>query len=316
MEMNHTSGNERRGLVPDLKQRGHAVNMPQTNGQIRFQNILFATDFSSTTQLALPYAIEMARSTNATIHVVHVVSPDIYPLVPPEEWARMGQAEEEFRNLKRQELEKVLMGIPHEFYFPAGEVWENLSRIIDEKNIDLLVLGTHGRTGIRKTVFGSVAERIFLQATCPVLTVGPRVSFRADHSTTVKLNCVLYATDFSPESLGAARFAIYLAREYHAQLVLLNAIQKSDAGQLNSAYETLRDVVPLGAGLAAVPKCTVERGAPADSILSVSMRDNADLIVLGIRSVEGNVTPATHFSRSVAYKVITQAECPVLTIRD
>jgi nucleotide-binding universal stress UspA family protein len=313
--MSPMSGNERRGQVPDLGQRRHAVNMLKTSGQVHFENILFATDFSSTTQLALPYAIEMARKSGAKIHVVHVIPPDTYPLVPPEEWARMGQCEEEFRKIKHQELEGELAGLPHEFLFPAGDVWESLSRIIDEKHIDLLVLGTHGRTGIRKTVFGSAAERIFLQAPCPVLTVGPRVSSRAAHPAAAELNCVLYATDFSPESLGAARYAIHLAKEYHAGLVLLNSIQKAEAGQVSSAYETLRDVVPLGAGLASAPKCTVERGAPADSILGASMRDNADLIVLGIRSAAGSVTAATHFAHSVAYKVVTQAECPVLTVR-
>jgi nucleotide-binding universal stress UspA family protein len=291
------------------------VNQLRTSGQIRFENILFATDFSSTTQLALPYTFEIARKSNAKIHVAHVISPDIYPLVPPEEWARMGQGEEQFRNIKRRELEEKLLKIPHDFLFPAGDVWENLSRIIKEKQIDLLVLGTHGRTGIRKVVFGSVAERIFLQAICPVLTVGPRASFRAAHPAVVKLNCILYATDFSPESLGAARYAIYLAKEYGAELVLLNSIQKGDAAQVSSAYETLRDVVPLGADLASTPKCTVERGKPADSVLGASMRDNADLIVLGIRSTVGNITAATHFARSVAYKIVTQAECPVLTVR-
>jgi nucleotide-binding universal stress UspA family protein len=291
------------------------VNTLRTLGQIAFENILFATDFSSTTNLALPYAVEIARRSGAKIYVAHVISRDVYPLVPPEEWAKMAQDEEEFRKTKQHELEEQLQALPHEFLFPAGDVWENLSRIINQKHIDLLVLGTHGRTGIRKAVFGSVAERIFLQAICPVLTVGPRVSIRAAPPAAVELNRVLYATDFSPESLGAARYAIYLAKEYHSELVLLHSIQNVDAGQVSSAYETLRDVVPLGAGLPSTPKCRVERGTPADSILGVSMRDNADLIVLGIRSTEGSVTAATHFDHSVAYKVVTQAECPVLTVR-
>ena len=287
----------------------------RTSGHIDFKNILFATDFSSTTKPALPYASEIARRSGAKIYVAHVISPDIYPLVPPEEWPRMANEEEEFRRKMQHELEEELQGIPHDFLFPAGDVWENLSQIINQKHIDLLVLGTHGRTGIRKAVFGSVAERIFLQATCPVLTVGPRVSYRAPQSTATEMNCVLYATDFSPESLAAARYAIYLAKEYHAGLVLLNSIHKAEAGQVTSAYETLQDVVPLGADLASKPKCTVERGAPAESILGVAMRDNADLIVLGIRSDEGSVMAAKRFAHSVAYKVVTLAECPVLTVR-
>jgi nucleotide-binding universal stress UspA family protein len=237
----------------------------------------------------------------------------------------MAVEEQEFRQSKQHELQGELAGLPHEFLFPAGDVWENLSRIIDRKHIDLLVLGTHGRTGISKAVFGSVAERTFLQATCPVLTVGPRVSFRTAPPDTVQpdttqpdaaqRNCILYATDFSPESIAAARYAIYLAKEYHARLVLMHSIQKANAGQVTSAFETLRDVVPLGSGLASRPNCMVERGTPADSILGVAMRENADMIVLGIRSKGRSVEHSKRFAHSVAYKVVTLAECPVLTVR-
>ncbi len=129
------------------------------------------------------------------------------------------------------------------------------------------------------------------------------------------LNRILYATDFTPESFGAARYAIQLAKKYRGGLVLLNSIQKAEPGQVNSAYETLRDVVPLGAGLPVKPKCMVERGTPADSILGVSLRENADLIVLGIRGAKANPAAATHFTSSITYRVVTQAECPVLTIR-
>ena len=313
--MNTDNANERRSRIPDSAQWRHAVNMLQTNGQVPFQNILFATDFSSTTQLALPYAVKMAQRSGGKIYVVHVISRDIYPLVPPEEWANMEQSEAEFRKSNQRALDAELSNIPHEFLFPSGDVWKQLSRIIDEKQIDLVVLGTHGRTGISKTVFGSVAERIFRQAACPVLTVGPRVSFRADHPATREVNRILYATDFSPDSLGAARYAIYLAKEFHAGLALLHSIQNAEAGQVNSAFETLRDIVPLGAGLAEKPKCTVERGAPAESILGVSLRENADLIVLGIGHAKLSAAVGTHFARSIAYKVVTQAECPVLTVR-
>jgi nucleotide-binding universal stress UspA family protein len=301
------------------------VNTLHTAEQIHFENILFATDFSSTTTLALPYAVEIARKSGAMMHVAHVISPDVYPLVPPEEWPRMAVEEQEFRQSKQNELEGELAGLPHEFLLPAGDVWENLSRIIDQKHIDLMVLGTHGRTGIKKAVFGSVAERIFLQATCPVLTVGPRVSFRAAQPESARadiaqpdsahLNCILYATDFSPESIAAARYAIYLAKAYNARLVLMHSIQKVDAGQVTSAFETLRDVVPLGAGLASRPNCVVERGTPADSILGVAMRENVDMIVLGIRSKGRRAEHSTRFAHSIAYKVVTLAECPVLTVR-
>jgi nucleotide-binding universal stress UspA family protein len=313
--MNPESGHQGQWQSPDLVSWRHKVTGLTTSTQIAFNNILFATDFSSTTELALPYAVEIARRSGATIHAAHVVQPDIYPFESPSEWPKIALEEEEFRKEKRNQLEEELQGLPHEFLLLEGNVWQNLARIIEEKNIDLAVLGTHGRTGIEKLLLGSVAETIFRQATCPVLTAGPAVSARATHAAAAELNQILYATDFSPESLAAARYAISLAKDHHAELILLHALPNADPGQVNSAFHTLRDVVPLGAGLGSQQKCLVERGAPAEAILNVAASHRADLIILGLRSAKGRLTAATHFARSIAYQVVTQASCPVLTVR-
>jgi nucleotide-binding universal stress UspA family protein len=313
--MNPTSGNERQWQSPGLASWRYKVGNLTTSTQIAFKNILFATDFSSTTELALPYAVEIARRSGATIHAVHVVQPDIYPLESPSEWPKIACEEEEFRKEKRNQLEEELQGLPHEILILEGNVWQNLAHIIEKENVDLVVLGTHGRTGIEKLLLGSVAETIFRQAASPVLTVGPAVSSRATHAAAAELNQILYAADFSPESLAAARYAISLAKEHHAELILLHVLQNAEPGQVNSAFQTLRDVVPLGAGLGSEQRCLVERGAPADTILDVAASHNADMIVLGLRSGEGRLTAATHFARSIAYKVVTRAACPVLTVR-
>jgi nucleotide-binding universal stress UspA family protein len=313
--MSQTSGHEVHMQSPGSMPWRRNLITWKTFPEMGFKSILFATDFSPVTNLALPYAIEIARRSGAMIHAVHVVSPDIYPLVPPAEWNNMATQEQEFRNRKQAELEEEFHGLPHEFLSPKGDVWQCLARVIKDRCVDLIVLGTHGRTGIEKVVFGSDAERIFRQATCPVLTVGSRASARATHAAAAELNCILYATDFSSESFGAARYAISLAKDHHAQLILLHAIENAEAGQVSAAVETLRDVVPLGANLAPRPRYTVERGAPASSILGAAQRDGADLIVLGIRGADGHVDAATHFSTSIAYETVTRATCPVLTVR-
>ena len=187
------------------------------SSQIAFKNILFATDFSSITERSLPYAVEIARRFGATVHVVHVLQPDIYPLVPPSEWPKMAEEEQDFRQKSRSQLENELQGLPHEFIFPSGNVWQNLARIIKDKNIDLIVLGTHGRTGLEKTLIGSVAEEVFRRADCPVLTVGRAVILKATHVAAADFNRILYATDFSPESLAAAPYAISIAKEHRAE---------------------------------------------------------------------------------------------------
>jgi len=313
--MNRTSEYQQQFQSPGLASWRHNVGQLPASGQIAFKNILFATDFSSTTGLALPYAVEIARRSGATIHAVHVVQPDIYPLVPPSEWPKIAQEEKEFREEKKNQLEKELEGLTHEFLFPAGNVWKSLANIIENKDIDLLILGTHGRTGMGKVLMGSVAETIFRQATCPVLTVGPAVSSKASHTAAAALKRILYATDFSPESLAAAPYAVCLAKEHRAELILMHSIQNPEPDQVDSAYDTLRDVVPAATDLEFKPRCVVERGAPEDTILRAAAWHDADLIVLGVRSAQGHLTAITHFSHSIAYKVVTEATCPVLTVR-
>ena len=76
-------------------------------------------------------------------------------------------------------LASHLETISHHTYVREGDVWENLSDIILARNIDLLVVGTHGRTGVEKLLLGSKAEEILRLAPCPVLTVGPKIAGRA-----------------------------------------------------------------------------------------------------------------------------------------
>jgi len=75
----------------------------------------------------------------------------------------------------KAKLEEQLQSFPHEWIFQEGEVWLTLSDLIRVKQANLLVLGTHGRSGIEKVMMGSVAETIFREADCPVLTVGPKI---------------------------------------------------------------------------------------------------------------------------------------------
>lgn len=290
------------------------MNSLRASLQVTFRHILFATDFSAAADRALPFAVEIARRSLATIHAIHVVSPDVYSQFPPAEWAEFAREKEIFRTRKKNQLESELQELPHELLFPHGDVWENLKEVIESRNVDLIVLGTHGRSGIAKALMGSVAEEILRQVPCPVLTVGPGVVSTSSHAAAAELNRILYATDFSPESLGAARYAISLAKDHHAELVLLHTMQEGIEGQEDLALETLKSVVPLGAGLPSEPIYIVERGAPSDAILGTAKKTHADLIVLGARGAEKHLIMATHFSNSIAGSVAANAGCPVLTV--
>jgi len=279
--------------------------------RVRFKNILFATDLSPSADNALPYAVEIARRYHAEVYAVHVIRPDVYPLVPPAAWPKFAEDEEEFRRESRHHLDEQLRDLSHEIIFQAGDTWPTLAEVIEQKLVDLLVLGTHGRKGLEKVLLGSVAEEIFRQALCPVLTVGPRSSLRPKNAA--ELNRILYATDFSPESLAAAPIAISLAREHRAQLILLHSMEGT--GEVSLLRHTLRGLVPFGADLRCQPDCVVERGAPANKILEVAEGHGADIIVLGVHGADSHLARITHLARSDAYKIVTQAKCPVLTVR-
>jgi nucleotide-binding universal stress UspA family protein len=279
---------------------------------VALKNILLATDLSPGATNALFYARCIAQQYGSTLFVVHVMHPDVYPFQLPETWPLMRESERERRQVARRDIEKTLRGVQHEIICRDGPVWEALSSVIESKEIDLVVLGTHGRTGMTKALMGSVAEQIFRQAACPVLTVGPSVCITPE--TQVCMKKILFATDFSPESLAAAAFAISFARENGAELILLHRSNHSE--DADAMWAALRDIVPLGTRLQQPPLCLLTGGPVAESILDVAGRELVDLIVLGVQAANWRLIPETHFTNSMAYQVVTQASCPVLTIRD
>ena len=192
--------------------------------------------------------------------------------------------------------------------------------IAREAACDLIVMGTHGRKGVSRALLGSAAEEIFRKASCPVLTVGPHVSQNTERRLAMKQ--ILFATDFSPESLAALPFAVSIAQEHQSDLTLLNVTGKPEAGELvharqytESALRRLQTLVPADAEPWCEPKCRVEQGPEAEKIMEVAIALGADLIVLGVRAPQRGVGATTHLLRSIAYQVVANAQCPVLTVR-
>jgi nucleotide-binding universal stress UspA family protein len=284
---------------------------PNASARFAFRRILFATDLSTAAEKALPYALEIARRYGAMLYVVHAIPPPAYPYAPVAAWPGLEQQEDQFRLEAKRRLERRLEGMPHETEFLHGQVLDVLREAIESKQIDLLVIGTHGRTGVDKVVLGSVAESIFREAACPVLTVGPRAA--TDSHSAAELARILYATDFSAESLAAAPYAISLCREHRAQLILLSCLEQG--GESRAMIRSLRELVPFGADLRCEPICVAEQGPHGQKIPEVCEAHGVDLLVLGIAREKYPLARQLHFQRSALYRIITQATCPVLTVR-
>jgi nucleotide-binding universal stress UspA family protein len=289
----------------------------QARTRITLKNILFATDFSQAAGAAAPIAIQIARRYGAKVYGVHVNRFDDYTVAAPSAWAAMAEAAEKETKEDAGRLNEQLQSIEHEVVIGEGNLWEVLSNMIQQKEIDLVVVGTRGRTGFGKTLLGSVAEQILRQSPCPVLTVGPHVNPWSDEY--VKMREILYATNLATDTPVAAPYAISLAQENQAHLVLLHVIEDPKAGDLVDSPEVtdlkerkLQQLVTEQAGLWCEPTYIVEQGPAAEKILDVAKRRPTDLIVLGARPAKGL---ATHMNIGTVHKVVSQAKCPVLTVR-
>ena len=147
---------------------------------IRLQRVLVPIDFSEFGKHALRYGCEFARRFGAELHVMHVVE-DIYPMVPEAGMLLPAQGDYllELQNSARKALEKLpeaewAHGIADIVrHVGTGTPFLEVIRYAKEHDIDLIVIGTHGRSGLVHMLMGSVAEKIVRKSPCPVLTVRP-----------------------------------------------------------------------------------------------------------------------------------------------
>ena len=285
------------------------------------RKILYASDFSSPSEAAFPYALGLARTYEAELIIFHALPPAPFDLqggfvITPDELLKSAAEE-----LKR--FGRCAGNVRHRLILREGEVWPALDDLIDQENVDLLVLGTHGRTGPGRLILGSVAEEILRRATCPVLTVGPNASPRTGKTSKsgLGIRCLLYAVDFSAESLAAAALALSMAQENQAKLALLHVLEETSRDYrkdpervLTFLRGELAKIVPEEARVWCQPECIIEFGAAAERILEASALVSADMIVMGVRSPGDHLFAATHFPHSAAHAVIVGAKCPVLTV--
>ena len=296
------------------------MHLIESGARLRLKNFLFLTDFSEPSELAIPFAVSLAREYEATLQALHVLTPVPLTYATAESATAAIEGLEEGAQAAMQRLDSQLAGVNHETILVRGEsVWSSVEKIIGDRNIDLVVLGTHGRTGAMKLMLGSVAEEIFRRASIPVLTIGPSV--RKGTHNGGRFHGVLLATDFTPEGQAAAPYAISVAQENQARLLLLHVMRdpRTSKGQpqesVANVMHQLYEIVPQNAEFWCRPEASVRFGAPAERILEASTELGADLIVLGVRDPGRRMGAATHLERAIAHKVVAHASCPVLTIR-
>jgi nucleotide-binding universal stress UspA family protein len=286
----------------------------------RFKTILFATDFSPAAAYAIPYVKKIAEHYESHLVALHVRPPVSYTGTEMGTWPDDLKAAKATDEKRKEELLNTFAGTPTQVYIEVGDIQSSMDAAIQKNNVDLVVIGTRGRTGLGKLLLGSVAEEIFRTVDCPVLTVGPHSD--SSRGTLGEFREILYATDFSSHSQAAAAYAVSLAEEFQSRLILLHVIPEPEAGDLVSASdvtasskELLRKLVPPEAETWCKPEYFVERGDPAEKIMEIAKLRETDLIVLGARREKGVTGAATHLPIATVHKVVSHATCPVLTVR-
>lgn len=284
----------------------------------KFDNILYATDFSPAAAQAIPFVKKFAKHFQSKVVALHVRPPVFNPMTQSNSWVPDIEATEVLDEYHRQLLTENFAGIETKILITEGSIQEDLKEAIEKNNTDLVIIGTRGRTGLIKMLLGSTAEEIFRTVPCPVLTVGP-------HADNLKAQVreILFATDFSTEPKAAVAYAVSLAQEFQARLTLLHVVPEPKTGELvgwhdvvESSRHLLQDLVPEEAKSWCKAEFLVERGDPAERILDLANLREVDLIVLGAQRERGVPGSATHLSTSTAHKVVAHANCPVLTVRN
>ena len=297
---------------------------------VTFKNILVATDFSEASKHALQCAAAITDLNQAQLFVLHALLPE--PRCPYRSILCPARADRDFSEAKLK-LEGVtsselLRHVHHKEVLERGPVWEVVLDVIQREKIDLLVLGTHGRTGLKKLVLGSIAEQLFRRAPCPVLTVGPSVVLSR------QIRRVLLATDFGSASVQALPYAIDFANQRGGKLTLLHlvspmpveyvgpawypgtdVIEREEASKRKSLQQ-LRNLLPSDSGLKCEVEHLVEFHFVPEGILNSAAEREVDLIVMGVKQSGTDASRlAAHMPWAIAYEVVCQATCPVLTIR-
>ena len=301
---------------------------------IEIRRILCPVDFSDYSRRALDHAIAIARWYESTVTALHVFSPALVapygpgpvifePIVLiPADRAQLLADTKAFIEAE------AAPGVAIEAVIREGNTAAEILDQATKMSADLLVIGTHGRSGFERLLLGSVTEKVLRKARCPVLTV-PRRLPDAVPSGPVLFKRILCAVDFSQSSMHALKYALSLAQEADGCLTVVHVLAAEFVGQVGlgeehvslaalqrqheeEARKLLGKAVPDSTAAYCKADTMLLRGKPWREILRIASDRQAELIVMG---VQGRGAADLMFFGSTTHHVVREATCPVLTLR-
>lgn len=292
---------------------------------LKIERTLCPVDFSECSAEAYDYAYSLARHYEAKLFVLHVAEQllalyDGYVPQPQVDEVYANQsahAHERFHELAASTGNDV----DQQFVFQRGDsAADSILSFAEDHQIDLIVMGTHGRRGLDRLIMGSVVERVLRKTRCPILTVRNRVrnSVGPERKNDGADVCrILFCTDFSDDSPRALEYALSLALQYNAELSLLHVLEGSRSEreldrQKDEAVELLHKILPAEATQWASAIPVVRSGKAYQEIIQYASEVQSDVIVMGVRG--RNVVDIALFG-STTHRVIQLGPCPVLVVR-
>jgi nucleotide-binding universal stress UspA family protein len=296
------------------------TNMPVIGDKPKMdlKSVIYATDFSLYSENAGAYASRIADYFSASLLVVHAFTLSQAAMeVEADKLQSSAQRADLQTLLSRKASLLTTHSVEASSRLLEGDPKEVIPLLADLLAPSVIVLGTHGGGRLEHGIIGSVAERILRSTNWPALTVGPLV--RPASSDTFPFRRILLATDFSPAAACAATFAVFLAETLRASIDVLNVIHGDDIvhadrlSELNSQFfNSLHGLGPQQAREFCDPRTYLAIGVAHDQILQHISERSIDLLVLGIRKTS-HLSMETRTSG--AFRLIADAQCPVLTIR-
>jgi nucleotide-binding universal stress UspA family protein len=298
---------------------------------VNLNKILFTTDFSECAMQAFPHALYLAERYEAQLYMLHaIVIHRDDPYNPAYQFDDLDDIERKLKEhanervqemIKKMHAENIYIIKEHKRGFAPAEV---ILEYAQDNDMDLIVIGTHGRRGLGHLFLGSVAEEVVRLSTCPVLTIREKEKPQPVDG----LEKILFPIDFSNHSRVSLAHAKYLAQEYEARLILLHVVEETVhpafyASGKKSIFDLMPDIKDKSTKLMGkfftesegpevdTEMCIVE-GSAAREIVRFVDDQQIDLIVIATHGLTG----IDHFLLgSVTEKVVRQASCPVFTVK-
>ncbi len=287
--------------------------------ELEFRRILVPTDFSTGAKRALDFACSIADKFQPKIFLLHVIPSDVFELASPE---TSREALAKAREFAQQQLQRLIhegesCGVALEGIVAEGSLWPAISDAIKANRIDMVTVGTRGKSNSKSLLLGSAAEEIYRMADCPILTVPPQAEIPTGRG--IELQHLLFATNFKPHNERAAGIAHLLENRQGLKLTVLHVVE--DAAESASPGQKLVEeffvnrlhkVLPEGCLDQCDPEFAVGFGRPVEEILRAAKDRNSSLILLGLRATQ---RAPGYLPSAVAYRIVCQSQCPVLTVR-